>query len=373
MDILSFVKKSANHILRLTKTNRILYKFSGSDIINFDDETVKNARAALESYSPDPGTSCRRENIIIPQADVHIIIPAYNVEAYISECMDSVVLNPTKKYTYHITVINDGSTDMTGEILQKYEHYPNVEIITQANKGFSGARNTGLSCIKGRYILFVDSDDLLDWPGVETMLNTAFETDADIVWGAHTMITEGGIRYKTVSPPAGWVEPTKMSGHPVAKLFRSQLFRDVCFPEKYWYEDSILAQIVFPRTGAAYAIQNNVYYVRNRMSGVTNNGIKKPKSVESFRITERLFEERREYGLETTQQYYEYVLHMVKLTFRRIRERPYEIKKLVFILFSDFIEKNFRGFSANTKEGKEIEKIIKSRNLKKCISYAKWM
>lgn len=373
MDILSFVKKAAVHILRLTKANRILYKLSGNDIIKFDDETVKNARAALESYSPTPGTSCRCENSIIPQADVHIIIPAYNVEAFIAECMDSVVINPTKKYTCHITVINDGSSDMTGEILKKYEHFPNVEIITQANKGFSGARNTGLSCIRGKYILFVDSDDLLDWSGVEKMLDTAVQTNADIVWGAHTMIFESGIRYKTVLPPVGQVEPTKMSGHPVAKLFRSQLFRDVCFPEKYWYEDSILAQIVFPRTAVAYAIQDNAYYVRNRMSGVTNSGIKNPKAVDSFRITERLFEERREYGLEITQQYYEYMLHMVKLTFRRIRERPYEIKKMVFILFCDFIDKNFRGFSAGTKEGKEVEKIIRSRNLKKCIFYSKWM
>ena len=373
MDTLSFAKKSAAHILRLTKANHILYRLSGNDIINFDDEAVRTARATLESYSPNPKTSCRCKNTISPSADVHIIIPAYNVESYIAECMDSVVLNPTKKYTWLVTVINDGSTDMTGEILQKYEQYPNVEIITQTNRGFSGARNTGLSCIRGRFILFVDSDDLLDWFGVEKMLNTAAETDADIVWAAHTMISEGGIRYKTVSPPSGQVEPTKMSGHPVAKLFRSELFRDVCFPEKYWYEDSILAQIVFPRTAVAYAIHDNAYYVRNRMSGVTNSGIKSPKAVDSFLITERLFEERREYGLEITQQYYEYVLRMVKLTFRRIRERPYEIKKLVFILFCDFIDKNFHSFSAGTKEGKEIEKIIKTRNLKRCISYAKWM
>jgi glycosyltransferase involved in cell wall biosynthesis len=305
--------------------------------------------------------------------DIHIIVPAYNVENYIKECMDSILLSPTAKYTYLLSVINDGSTDKTLEILKKYEDHPCVEIISQTNKGFSGARNVGLSHIRGRYTLFVDSDDLMDWCGVEKMMDVALETGADIVKGAYTMISDHGHVRKFAANTTGKLETNKLGGQPWAKLFRSELFSNICFPEHYWYEDSIFAQIVYPQISVAYGIAENSYYYRNRASGITNQGIRKPKSVDSYWITERLFEERSMYGLETTDQYYEYILHMVKLTFSRIRLQPEDVKKNTFILFCNFIDKHFSGFHAYSNQGKEIEKIIKTRNLGKCISYANWM
>ncbi len=373
MEISVFIKKAFARMVKYSRVNHIIYKFSRSNIITFDDSSVKESHEFLENYSSDPKTSCICKNRIEPFVDIHIIIPAYNVEAYIKECMDSILRNPTKKYTYLVNVINDGSTDKTSEILKKYESHPCVEIITQANKGFSGARNVGLSHIKGRYVVFVDSDDLMDWRGVEKMMDAALETGADIVKGAYTSMSDsGGSRY-FVTNKTGKLETTELGGQPWAKLFRSQLFCDVCFPEHYWYEDSIFANIVFPRVSAAYGIAENSYYYRNRASGITNQGIKKPKSIDSYWITKRLFEERPEYGLEITDQYYEYVLRMVKLTFSRIRLQPQAVKENVFISFCDFIDKNFVGFRANSNQGKEIEKIIKTRNLGKCISYVKWM
>ena len=334
---------------------------------------ITEARDYLENHSTNPKTSCVCINNIEPLVDIHIIIPAYNVEKYIEECMDSITLNPTKKYTYLVTVINDGSTDKTTEILKKYKNLPNVEIITQKNKGFSGARNTGLSHIKGKYILFVDSDDFIDWRGVEKMMDTAIKTGADIIRGSHTTITDDGSHPRLTKTVPGKIAINDLGGQPWAKLFRSELFRNVCFPEFYWYEDSIFAQIVYPQISFAYGVSENTYYYRNRISGITNQGIKKKKSIDSYWITERLFEERRNYGLKITDQYYEYILRMLKLTFSRIRLQPDKVKKYVFILFCNFIDKNFVEFSATSKEGKEIERIIKTRDFGKCISYSKWM
>lgn len=373
MRIFIIIKKAFIFVLKRLKLNHIIYKFSRSDIINFDDKLVWNAREFLENYSHNPKTSCICKNKIEPYVDIHIIIPAYNVEAYIEECMDSILLNPTQKYTYLVNVINDGSTDKTAEILKKYENHPCVEVITQANKGFSGARNTGLSHIRGRYIVFVDSDDLMDWRGVEKMMDVALETGADIVHGAYTTMSDNGDFRRFIANTTGKLEITKLGGQPWAKLFRSELFCDVCFPEHYWYEDSIFAQIVFPQISVACGIAENSYYYRNRASGITNQGINKPKSIDSYWITEQLFEDRSKFGLEITDQYYEYVLHMVKLTFSRIRLQPQDVKKNTFILFCDFIDKHFSGFHAHSSKGKEIEKIIKTRNLRKCISFAKWM
>lgn len=373
MKIFIFIKKALIHILKILKLNHIIYKLSKSNTISFDDKMVREAYEFLENYSPNPKTSCMCKNIIEPRVDIHIIVPAYNVENYIKECMDSILRNPTTKYTYLLTVINDGSTDKTLEIIKKYEDHPCVEIISQENKGFSGARNAGLSHIKGKYILFVDSDDLIDWRGVEKMIDAALESGADIVQGTYTRISEKGKPRRLYVRTAGKIETTKMFGGTCTKLLRSELFRDVCFPEHYWYEDSIFAQIIFPRTSVGYGVAENSYYYRNRASGITNQGIKKPKSIDSYWITEQLFGERLKYGLEITEQYYEYVLRMVKLTFSRIRLQPYEVKKNVFILFCNFIDKHFSDFHAHSSQCKEIEKIIKTRNLGKCISYANWM
>lgn len=367
-------KKITMRLLKMFKINRIIYKFSRNDIISMDNKTVTEARTFLEKYSPNPKTSCVCKNEITHQFDIHIIIPAFNVETYIEQCMNSIVLSPSKKYTYLVTVIDDGSTDKTPDILKKYQYDPHIEIITQENKGFSGARNTGLEHIKGRYILFVDSDDLMDWHGVEKMLDIAFEKDVDMVYGAHTIITDNGKQHIFIKNfYKNNFEIYKLNGYPWAKLFRAELFHNVCFPQYYWYEDSIFSNIIFPKISHACGISENTYYYRKRFSGITNQSIGRPKAIDSYWITERLFEERQKYSLDVDNQYYEYILQMVKLTFYRIRSQPYKVKKCVFVLFCDFINNNFYNCYANDTECKKIEKIIKSRNLGKCIAYAKWM
>lgn len=87
-----------------------------------------------------------------------IIIPAYNAEQYISDCLDSIIRNV--KHEYEIIVINDGSTDRTGELCDKYARAnENIKVIHQSNKGPSYARNIGIANASGEYVWFVDADD----------------------------------------------------------------------------------------------------------------------------------------------------------------------------------------------------------------------
>ena len=92
---------------------------------------------------------------------ISVVIPAYNVQKYLSACLDSVI-----NQTYHnleIIVINDGSTDSTGTICDDYARKDTrIKVIHQENQGLSGARNTGLNNCTGDYIFFLDSDDYLN-------------------------------------------------------------------------------------------------------------------------------------------------------------------------------------------------------------------
>lgn len=89
-----------------------------------------------------------------------IVIPVYNVEQYLSRCLDSCVHQDLSLNDYEIIVVNDGSPDGSQAIAENYvSDYPNVILLNQENRGLSVARNNGLKKAKGKYVWFVDSDD----------------------------------------------------------------------------------------------------------------------------------------------------------------------------------------------------------------------
>lgn len=107
-----------------------------------------------------------------------IIIPAYNVEAFLPQCLNSIF---SQDYAdYEVLCVDDGSTDNTPELLQSYAaEHSNVRFFTQANHGMSTARNYGLKEAKGEYLLFVDSDDWLCKSALSRI--TAFLNGEDVV------------------------------------------------------------------------------------------------------------------------------------------------------------------------------------------------
>lgn len=110
---------------------------------------------------------------------ISLIIPVYNVEAYLDKALNSVV-NQTFK-DIEVIIINDGSTDNSHRIINEYAKiYPNFFVINQVNKGLANARNEGLKFARGDYIAFMDSDDYIEPNYLEELYNLAVSNNADI-------------------------------------------------------------------------------------------------------------------------------------------------------------------------------------------------
>lgn len=112
---------------------------------------------------------------------VSIIIPVYNVEKYLEECVESIL---TQDYeNKEIVLVNDGSTDSSPSLCDKFaEENECVKVVHKENCGLSMARNTGIEHATGDYILFVDSDDFVESNSLDKIMETAIENDADVVF-----------------------------------------------------------------------------------------------------------------------------------------------------------------------------------------------
>lgn len=98
----------------------------------------------------------------MPKPFLSFIVPVYNVEKYLEECLDSLITQDVPYDEYEIICIDDGSTDKSGKILDSYaEKYANIIVVHKENGGVSSARNCGINIAKGEYIWFVDSDDFI--------------------------------------------------------------------------------------------------------------------------------------------------------------------------------------------------------------------
>lgn len=111
-----------------------------------------------------------------------IIIPVFNVEKYIDNCITSCCKQNLPKNEYEIIVINDGSTDNSLNIINNLsQKIPNITIISQKNKGLSAARNQGLSIAKGEYVWFIDSDDWIKHNCLKTICELCLNNKLDVL------------------------------------------------------------------------------------------------------------------------------------------------------------------------------------------------
>ena len=132
-------KVFVKNIKSILKKNKEVYFILLNIFSKFFNKKIKenlNTKKILEEHSPEPTkkTYIYKNNIISEEYDLQIIIPAYNVEKYIEECLDSV-FNQKTKYKILVIVVNDGSTDNTFSKILKYQNFKNLKIINSSNGG----------------------------------------------------------------------------------------------------------------------------------------------------------------------------------------------------------------------------------------------
>lgn len=205
---------------------------------------------------------------------VSIIIPVYNVEKYLSKCLETVVL---QSYTdLEVILIDDGSTDNSGYLCDVYaQKYPFVKAVHQKNSGPGIARNTGLDLITGDYYTFIDSDDYVSYEYIKTMVNIMEKNNVDVVEVGsiglreryNLLDSDENMRDYIITKNDGLVqdyfsEQRKLRYVIWGRLYRTERFKDIRFSEGSIAEDSEYSLQISTRAEAIYKHNKCLYVYR---------------------------------------------------------------------------------------------------------------
>ncbi len=205
---------------------------------------------------------------------ISVIIPVYLVEPYLARCVDSV-LNQTHG-DMEVLLIDDGSPDNCGRICDDYARRDQrVHVFHRENKGLSASRNVGLDYAKGDYIAFVDSDDWIEPEMIETLYRKAVETGVDVVaCGVCGEYQTGTIRkqfrFQGGDALVGLIRG-ELGECVWNKLWKSDCFSKIRFPEGMCFEDVATAYKVFAQATAA-TVPGCFYHYCYRKNSISHKG-----------------------------------------------------------------------------------------------------
>lgn len=216
---------------------------------------------------------------------ITIIIPVYNIFHYIERCIKSVVV---QSYTnLEIIIVDDGSTDGSGQICDRYARLDNrVTVLHKANGGLSDARNYGIDRCQGTYIMFLDGDDWVEPTIVEELYTVHKNADVDFVQCQFMYAYENGEKkyldvnqqkisfYSKNEAIKSFVEsgPQGVSVAAWAKLYRRDVFKRIRYPKGKMHEDVFtMCDIVFSAISKVAVINKPLYNYFQREGSISNS------------------------------------------------------------------------------------------------------
>ena len=257
---------------------------------------------------------------------ISVVIAVYNEEKRLDNCISSILQQTHQNF--EIVIVNDGSTDNSAEIINKYvEKYKGKVIcINKVNGGLASARNCGINIVKGKYITFLDADDYIDKKYLETLIDVAEKNDSDAVCSGQYKVNEDGkiIRSIIYKPYNGkcLTRRLNISGKIYLTTFVKE--NNITFPEGKTYEDNSFNLQVFFLTNKIFFIDYAGYYQVVHEGSITS----KPIQIENLPLDEwnncinKILNCKRE-GVDLQLFEFTTVSLFAYLLFIRIRKREY--------------------------------------------------
>lgn len=230
---------------------------------------------------------------------ISIIVPVYNVESYLKECLESI---QNQTYTdIEVILVNDGSTDTSKEICELYcKQDTRFHLLNQENQGQSIARNRGVAESTGEFIVFIDSDDIVKFDLLSQLNKHMFDgidiVECNITEDIHCLNSEGKeIHVKEFDSNEALYQCFNhgVSWSPVAKLYRRKIVEKVPFLENLIYEDFYTGIVSLKYIHKIRKIDYIGYYYRYHTSSTMNQKYSE-KNLDIFKVGKKLLEEFRE-------------------------------------------------------------------------------
>lgn len=251
-----------------------------------------------------------------------IIVPAYNVEDYIETCLNSI-FNQTNQ-DFEVIVVNDGSTDNTLKVLNKYKD--NIIIINQENLGLSDARNNGVKKAQGKYLLFVDSDDFIDKTLLQK-LDSVTKNNPDLVrFGVNEIINNEvipvygpkfnnltGVDAFKIIANNKYIEPAWLY------LYNKDYYinNNYSFMTRVYHEDFGLIPKVIVNASKVTSIEFPGYYYVKREGSIINDPSKENKKINDLLILGRLLLSEK----SLSKEFYSFVANSLISTTKKITNK----------------------------------------------------
>lgn len=325
-----------------------------ADITEHDFETeatilrlVTRSGGNPELLNDEIGNSIRTEKTNLSATTISIIVPVYNVEKYVSECLDSI-LNQTYE-DIEVIVIDDGSTDNSGRICDEYQEKDSrIKVFHQENKGLSAAKNAGIENASGKYLMFIDSDDTITTDMCEKLMNAAINNDVDMVLCNVLYVNEENQTLTDVPDSYKKLNDCTMTGREFIKslcdnynvafviscnkLYKNEILRDFRFIEGLFEEDEAGIHHIAHKCKKIVFVSDVCYLYRQRNGSIMNRQHNLKKLDNTLGLLDRLeFIKKHNYEEETIYRLENEIIHdfirSVRSLDRKSRTHISEIKR----------------------------------------------
>lgn len=209
---------------------------------------------------------------------ISVVVPIYNIEGYVRKCIDSVI-NQTYR-NLQIILVDDGSSDLSGEICDEYSTRDDrIIVIHQNNGGLSAARNSGIDAAIGDYIAFVDGDDWIHPQMYEIMLNALLQNGADMVTCQFTQddenaflspIDEDKMEYRLITGTVAMSDVEVPLVVAWNKLYKRCIFAELRYPVGRLHEDEFIAHRIFHECKKIVVLDHPLYFYTIRSGSIVS-------------------------------------------------------------------------------------------------------